>query len=346
MSGSSWEPYTESDHRSDDLELLRRRLGDDGYLLMRQLLPREAAVQVRDAIYDVAAVHGWVRSETVNGIPVADETRACLRDSANVRAAFLQMWTNEALHRLMHADELVGLIADLLGEDIFVHPWKIFRMMFPEEPGLTREAAGWHQDFPELQGSHRQLTTWTPLNPCNPETGALAIALGSHVNGLRPLKLANNPSGWEAETSTEDVVHCGALEPGDVLIFTTYTVHTGTDNWGPTHRVSIDCRYQPLRDPVCETVFDIDSLGLGWADVYRSWQSTDLQFYWRDLPLGIVPIDRQWELWREAAAIEAGRRGDLAGLTALQIAASTGSTDEVRNEAARLLESMNASMLT
>jgi hypothetical protein len=273
----------------------------------------------------------------INGVPVADATRACLLDPDDVRVAFYQMWTDERLHRLMHADPLVDLIAGLLGEEIFVHPWKVLRMMFPEEPGTIREAAGWHQDFPETQGSTRQLTVWTPLVPCDPETGALAIIPESHRQGLRPLRLANNPSGWEAVIDGDEPVHCGGLRAGDVLLFTTYTVHCGTDNWGRTHRVSVDCRYQPLADPICESSLQLAGLRIDWSDIYANWASDGLKFYWRPLELNTVPFDPRWELWREATALARGVDGDPDAQSALEIAAATGSTAEVREAAAIVL---------
>jgi hypothetical protein len=213
----------------------------------------------------------------------------------------------------------------------------VLRFVFPQSNASRAKIAGWHQDFPEIQGSDRTLTLWTPLAPCDPESGVLALVPGSHSSGLLPLRLSGTPIGWEADFDDVGEIHAGEMHPGDALIFSAFTVHRGTPNAVERFRLSVDCRYQPITDPISQYCLDLVGAGFGWGDVYRNWVHTDLRFYWRDQSVHSVPFDTQWEDWRDEAALEAGRRGDPVARKALELAVRFSEWLEVREEAAALL---------
>lgn len=202
---------------------LKRRLQDDGYLLIRDFISDDVLDKARRVVIETVERHGWgtwdARIRKLRGRP--DIWDVLEPDAYN--DALRAIWTHPDVYLLAHAPELMGLMRLLLGDEPFVHPLKVMRLMFP-----AAESTQWparHQDFPELQGAPEQLTAWLTLFPVEPAGGALPVWPGSHRHGVLPLDLSLHPSGWEAmlPDGREPVV--GNLEPGDVLVFTTYTVH-------------------------------------------------------------------------------------------------------------------------
>jgi hypothetical protein len=250
------------------------------------------------------------------------------------------MWGYEPLHRLAHAPRILDFVTRLLGAEVLVHPQKVIRMIAPEDDDLLiQNIAGPHQDFPELQGSPRQLTLWIPFHSVDSESGTLPIYPYSHRDGVRPLRLAANPSGWQADIDDLEPPVRLRLEPGDAILFTTYTVHGGARNLSDSYRMSMDVRYQPSADPVCESAFSLPGYRFGWEDIYRDWPAgaDDLRYYWRRQSLNVQPHDSAWEGWRDRAAVAAGERGDEVALRALMIAAQRSADTALGKRAAELL---------
>lgn len=320
---------------------LTGRLAEQGYLVVRNLIPLDNLLDVRKHMY--ATMTGLHLASHVRGdrpvFPVEGLMDAPVDTFSEATRA---IWGYEPLHRLAHAPQIVEFIARLLDVEVFVHPQKVLRLIAPEDDDmLIQHIAGPHQDFPELQGSRRQLTVWIPFHSVDSVSGTLPIYPGSHRDGVRPLRLAANPSGWQADVRglASPVYH--QLDPGDAIVFTTYTVHGGARNLSDSYRMSMDVRYQPLADPVCESAFSLPGYNFGWEDIYRDWpaHADDLRYYWRQLPLKVQPHDLAWEDWRDRAAVAAGERGEEVALRALMIAAQRSSSTFLGKRAAELLAS-------
>jgi hypothetical protein len=102
----------------------------------------------------------------------------------------------------------------------------------------------------------------------------------------------------------------GAFAAGDVLIFQDVTVHKALPNRSREIRMSFDACFQPLSRPIADTNM-VPYSGCGtWDDVYCGWERTDGQYYWKDLALDIVPLDRSHYEQRVALAFEMAERGD------------------------------------
>ena len=148
--------------------------------------------------------------------------------------------------------------------------------------------------------------------------------------------------GWEADADTS-TVHTGRLNPGDVIVFTAFTVHSGSANEGPRLRISADCRYQPVSDPVCPGSLEFDD-GKSWDDIYRTWPSggrgDPLSYYWRRLPLTVVDYDSGAHTAREPEVIAAAEAGNPDARRALQMIAVYGSDHASRARATALLRNL------
>ncbi|MFI7020147.1 phytanoyl-CoA dioxygenase family protein [Streptomyces sp. NPDC050164] len=329
----------------DSPAALVERLRSDGYLHLRGVLPVSDVAAVRRHVLAVADEAGWLLpSVTDEPAPPAD-TRAAVWDPAPAyRSVHRRMWTHRDVHALMHHPRLLSLLTTLTGHvDLLVHPRKVLRAVHPRPvPGPAE--TGWHQDWPEIQGSENTLTVWTPLAPAGPGTGALAILPASHRDGTLPLRLASTAVGWEANVHPQRA-HTGPVAPGDVLVFTAHTVHRGTPNTGRHLRLSLDVRYQPAREPISETCLELRDEPYGWDSVYDQWPARDgdpLAYYWRrHTRLNVVPYDPRFDVWRERTALAAGERRDPGARRALEITAAY-SAPPAATRAAALLRALPA----
>lgn len=362
------QPYTDSTELLAERSRLVDRLAEEGYLYLRNVLPVAEVARVRHQVLEIATDAGWLRPGRAGtsqpsgagtlqpggaDLPAVD-VEAMARCPGPTRQAVLKaMWCLRDLHALLHSAALLTVVESLLGEPVFVHPRKVLRFVAPERSPVV---SGLHQDHPGVQGSPRTLTAWTPLAPVTPETGGLVIVPRSHRDGLLPLRLcAGTIVGWETDLPV-DVVHRGPMDPGDVLVFTAYTVHGGSPNTGGPDtgspntgspntgglRLSADCRYQPLGEPVCRDSVELDDGD--WDEVYRTWpgrgRDDPLAHYWRGLPLDLVAYDPRADAAREREAIAAGRRHDPAAARALRVTAEHSADPAVAAEAAALLRSL------
>ncbi len=319
-------------------ERLRERLAADGYLRLRGALPAAAVEEARRAVVDTVEAAGWARWDAR-----VDRLR-CRPDMWDVitpeqyNAIFRRLWSDRRLYGLAHEPALVGLVGSLLEtDDVFVHPFKVLRLMVPT-PATEARWPTRHQDFPELQGSAQQLTIWIPLFPVGPRSGALPVYPGTHTGGVLPLDLSPHPSGWEVVLPPGHRPAVGGLAPGDVLIFTTFTVHGGSVNDSDYLRVSIDARFQPLSSPISAPNLEPTGLDFDWAEAFAHWAADDpLRMYWTRRQPPTVPFDRRWEAWREREALRRGRLGDPVAERALRIAAAEAADERTRRVAAELL---------
>ncbi|MFD7666062.1 phytanoyl-CoA dioxygenase family protein [Streptomyces sp. NPDC059788] len=314
------QPYTDSGRLLDDPAALKRLLAQDGYLCLPGLL-RTAVDDVARDVLAVARDAGWVRPAQ-DGRGPADTVpgTAVWPPDPRFHAVHHRAWRLRSVHALMHHPALLDLMAALLGETVLVHPRKVLRLVHPKGPGAPPES-GWHQDLPGVQGSPRTLTVWTPLIP-----GSLSpeVRPGSHRHGELPMRLSNDAIvGWETETAPGPVHH-GSLRPGDILVLDAATVHRGMPNTGSGLRMSLDCRYQPLSDPVCEDCIELRGEPYTWDDVYRDWpggRADPLAGYWLEQPLRRVPYDHGPDAQRDRTALTAARAGNPEARRALHVAA-------------------------
>jgi hypothetical protein len=134
----------------------------------------------------------------------------------------------------------------------------------------------------------------------------------------------------------------GAFKAGDALVFADVTVHKALPNLTRAIRLSFDARYQPASQPVADTNM-VPYSGCGtWEEVYAGWQSTADQYYWRDMALEVVPLDRSHYERRDAQAFEMAERGDLKARDAILRIIQRDKSPEKRARASALLDKLDA----
>ena len=133
----------------------------------------------------------------------------------------------------------------MLQSGLGVPPWDVLHQGLASKFGLT--VGVW-----SIIVSIAVLLLWLPLGDCPAEMGGLAIARGSHRDGVRDFTVSNGAGAMEVIDPLEGSWVAGPLEAGDVLIFHSLTVHKGLPNRTDRLRISLDNRYQRASEPICE----------------------------------------------------------------------------------------------
>ena len=240
-----------------DPNALKARMVEDGYLLMRAFIDRQAVLTARRAVLTAMA------------------EEHCLLPGTDLMDGIIDP-AGKGSHA---ADSRLPQIGALFGDQPFLSFFTGYfgepAMMYPKI--LTRVKArggrtGIHYDNVYVgRGSDRVLSCWTPFGDIDVEQGTLAICVGSHdLPGFEQLrrtygrhdpdrdriKGAENAPGHfsfdlpDVTDSFGGQWHTTNFRAGDVLIFPALTLHCALDNTTNRYRLSTDTRFQPAADPV------------------------------------------------------------------------------------------------
>jgi hypothetical protein len=134
----------------------------------------------------------------------------------------------------------------------------------------------------------------------------------------------------------------GDFAAGDALIFRDVTVHKALPNRTGSIRMSFDARYQKLSEPMADVNL-VPYAGCGsWDEVYAGWSDPTGQYYWRDLPITIIPLDRSHYERRDAMAFEMAEAGDRDARDAILRIIQRDPLPEKRARAEKLLARLDA----
>ena len=190
-------------------------------------------------------------------------------------------------HNFFHEDDVQQLMQTLVGDEVFVYPMKMGRIATPKKIGYETPP---HHDAHSHQAGPTMAGIWIALHDAKEGMGRLKLLPGSHKHGVRKVFEAEGVGGVQCEILPgEDVWHVSDVEQGDVIIFHSCCVHKAEPNTSEDAvRISIDTRFCDYGAPVFISNLEphhgwrID--GFDWHSIYRDWQDTALQYYWRDYP--------------------------------------------------------------
>jgi len=281
-------PFCEvqADHLTSDT--LHHEIGSKGYVLVRDLLPRSEVDKLLNEVAQVLFRAGWLKPGHELNERIANPVAACGDPDPAFKRTYREVFNLQSFHALPHHPQLKAVMKLIVGDRVLVHPKPIGRLIFPKAESLRVHA---HQDYRFMNGDPECFTVWIPLHDCPTEVGPLRILEGSHHFGFQThidenLHVPEIPPG--AEMGDEWVG--GAINAGDVLIFHSLTVHAAAPNVSDEMRISLDCRFQDYNRVInpANLAFAGDS-GKSWNEIYKGWSSSDLQYYWKSLPLNLQP---------------------------------------------------------
>ena len=106
-------------------------------------------------------------------------------------------------------------------------------------------------------------------------------------------------------------------------------------------RLSVDYRYQGVTEPMLDT-YALPHYQTSWDEIYRGWESTDLQYYWQKQNVSFG--ERDWSYYdkRDAEAMELARQGDEKARPALNRIIVRDTRPERRRAATEALRELDA----
>jgi len=218
----------------------QRQYANEGYFIERQVIPREAAIEVRGVIKNIILTpEPEVRADSDPMDPMGDSPAA--------RAARFRKLSNFApksplIWDQIHAGEaLLAIAQHFLGDDLVLK----FNSCFLK-PARTGSATPWHQDNGLWRdGDRESFNFWLALDPATQANGCLQFIPGSHQTEIVPHVLY--PDSIHGELPRERVaamtaqygVHQIELEPGDVVFWHSSLWHYSPPNTSAQGRIGI-----------------------------------------------------------------------------------------------------------
>jgi hypothetical protein len=271
-SPESFGPLRSSADVLQDPATLRERMAEDGYLYLPGYLDRDLVLEARKSVTGRLAQEGLTD-------PNHPPDEAVAPSGSGLRFQPDLAHDNEALHRLLYGGRMMEFYERFLGGPVRHYDFTWMRAIAPGHGTHP------HGDVVFMgRGTHDLYTAWTPLGDVDYELGGLMVLEGS--NRLRSLRegyltrdvdeYCENLPGEEEHAKENPTLHgwrwdgrlsddparvreefggrwlTGEYRAGDLLTFSTYTIHASLDNRSGHIRLSSDSRYQLLSDPVDE----------------------------------------------------------------------------------------------
>ena len=124
--------FLDSTSICEDGPALRERLERDGYLFIRQLLPKDTIMRVRSRLLERAAEGGWLEEGSPIEDGIANQAAACKDPEEPYMKVFRNLWTDEELHRLRTHPKVLKFFEEIFGEPTLAHPSFVQRNIFPQ----------------------------------------------------------------------------------------------------------------------------------------------------------------------------------------------------------------------
>ena len=256
-----------SEHARGQWDDLRARYEADGYLLLRGLLDRDQVVRAGDEIVASLAERGLLDPSS----PARDRVAAHGASVSNFGFEGEDRRFPDA-RRLATDGRMRAFYDAFLGSSARAFDYLWLRLMAPGQ------ATPPHCDIVYMgRGTHELFTSWIPLSQVTVADGPLMVLERSHRiaqiregyakmdidrdGNWRKLKFrhgrlfrggdySRNPRRVREEFGLRWLT--AEFEPGDVVVFSPFTMHGSLDNRSPRFRISIDARYQRAADPIDE----------------------------------------------------------------------------------------------
>jgi ectoine hydroxylase-related dioxygenase (phytanoyl-CoA dioxygenase family) len=264
-------PLVEATSFLNNSEKLRRSFADNGYVLLRDVLPREDVSAARKEVFNRLAEVGEIQQPVEAGLATGTSRRREL--AANLGMFWKSVSEGPALRHVTHGHQLRDLVALLFDAPARPHDYLFLR------PAPVGNATNLHYDYPFFAGGASQIVTcWLPLGEIPVCDGPLVVVEHSHcfeelIGPIRSAVLSSDPQAFDVaqdtayQSSAADTLEfvrtrqtrllTTHFKLGDVVIFGGFTMHGSLDNHSPLGhvRLSVDVRYQPSAEPADDPRF-------------------------------------------------------------------------------------------
>jgi hypothetical protein len=255
-----------------DHEALREQMRTNGYVYLPGYLGRDRVMAARRVLINELHRRGALHPDhdPMEGVLNPDNKTVGFA-GGRLDDLFIDY---QAIHNVLYTGPMMAFFRTLFGGvDVLHYDFTWTRMV---KPGPSTEI---HSDVVYMgRGTHDLYTAWTPFGDNGFDLGGLILLEGSnHHDGLAKSYWKSDVDAYCQNTDDKrdgwQKGNGGALKGGanqirrslggrrwltgdyrmgDVVIFSVYTVHGGTDNHSNKYRLSTDTRYQRADQPVDE----------------------------------------------------------------------------------------------
>jgi len=155
-----------------------------------------------------------------------------------------------SVHRLMISEPIMAA-ARRLGIEFPVISTRVSNHIISD---LLKIPGGYHkspphQDWRSIQGSLDSIVLWAPTTPVSEQSHPLEVVPRSHLLGLLPtVEHIQTPAVSDPRIREEDYIPL-AMDPGDVVAFSTFTVHRTGEQGDGEVRVAYSGRFNNAAEP-------------------------------------------------------------------------------------------------
>ena len=211
----------------------------DGYLFFPGLFKSDEVQTLTDAVPEL-----YARREAYN-------VREKGKDA--VRTNFAAHMVSAPFARLARHPRMVEPVQDLLGEQLYMHQFKVNGKM-----AFEGDVWQWHQDYgtwlkDDMMPTERAMNVAIFLDDVNAFNGPLMFIPGSHKKGVVDAKHDLTTTSYPLWTVDNDLIrqlveraggkNGGIVSPtgpaGSMILFHSCLVHASTSNLSPWNRVSV-----------------------------------------------------------------------------------------------------------
>ena len=272
-------PFRESFATESSIEL-RRKFCEDGYLFLKGAIDPSLCKSLLKIM--IAVMKGELEMPEGSWSPVLVGDPFVETDNTWDRI-YPKLQSLEAFHQFFHTSDVLTLMSRILDADPFVYPMKMARIATPRKSGFETPP---HQDAYSHHAGPTMAGIWVALHDVDETMGRLAILDRSHLKGVREVVHSPGVGGVQCKIfSNEKLWHVSNVECGDVILFSSQTVHRAEPNTSENRvRVSVDTRFCDYGSPVFSTNLEphhgwrIDRLN--WEYIYKNWKEKTLKYYW------------------------------------------------------------------
>lgn len=241
-------------HVSEGFEVLRERLHEDGYLCMRQLIPREDVLRARKRMLSFLEEKGALSEDSSFEYP---------RGKANGMMGNKDLTHHEDFLAAVESPSLFTFFRNLFEEEAITFDYKWARGVPPGVAGT-----GAHMDYVYMgRGSKRLHTTWVPMGDIPRNNGPMVLLDRSHsLESMEKIRRTYGKSdvdkdhtpGWfgkdylELSRISGSKWIVGDYQAGDVILMGMHMMHGSLQNCTDYMRLTCDIRFQPASEPVDE----------------------------------------------------------------------------------------------
>ena len=214
--------------------------------MSKLLTPEQIEKYTADGfVYPVDVMSGEEAQRYLTELEAAEALQGkLLVKGSNFKPHLLFKWADE----LAHHPKILDAVEDLIGPDIRL----LSSTVFPKQPG-DGTFVDWHQDgtYFALEPDDLQVAAWVALSAAPIKSGCMEMARGSHKLGQlshaevssekHMLSLGQTVNSPFKKDNTEFM----PLEPGQMSLHHTHTIHRSAANTASFRRVGVTLTFVP-----------------------------------------------------------------------------------------------------